>query len=64
MLSLSNLYKLKLPSSTDSLYTGKVTKELNKRQNYSNLHKKPEELKNKLPTPKNTQDQIAKNKLN
>ena len=59
MISTNHLYKTTLPK-IPNVYTGKNTKELNKRQNYNNLHKKPELLKNKLPTPKNTEDEFSR----
>lgn len=59
MLSISKLYKVKLPKFQNP-YTGKNTQELNKRQNYYNLHKKPQETEQKLPTPKNTADELSR----
>ena len=58
MISTNHLYKTTLPK-IPNVYTGKNTKELNKRQSYYKLHKKPELLKNRLPTPKNTNDLIS-----
>jgi len=59
MLSVSKFYKVKLPK-IKAPFTGKNTQELNKRQNYHKLHKKPQEIQQKLPTPKNTADELSR----
>ena len=59
MLSVSNFYKAKHPKLVLP-FTGKLTKELNKRQNYNKLHRKPKQVERKLPTIKNTSDQISR----
>jgi len=59
MLSISSIYKVKTPKLVIP-FTGKLTKELNKRQNYNKLYKKPYQIQQKLPTTKNTSDEISR----
>jgi len=59
MLSVSKMYKVKTPKLAIP-FTGKLTKELNKRQNYNKLHKEPQSIQQKLPTTKNTSDEISR----
>jgi len=56
-ISVSNFYKVKLPKIV-SPFTGKLTKELNKRQKYNNFYKKPKLVQKTLPTIKNVSDQL------
>jgi len=58
MVSTNQLYTTRMPRMPN-VYTGKNTQEMNKRQNYNRLHKKPTEIQKRLPAVKNTKDQIA-----
>jgi len=59
MISTTHLFKRTSPA-LPNIYTGKKTQELNKRQNYNRLHKKPQAIEDRLPTAKNTQDVISR----
>ena len=56
MLANHLSFKPKLPN----MFTGKVTKELNKRQSYNKLYKKPYHLQKHLPSANNTQTVLNK----
>ena len=55
MLSLSQIYKTKLPT-IKLPYTGSVTKELNNRSK-AYLKQKPQQLRQSLPTPQQAYNQ-------
>lgn len=59
MISTSKLYSTITPK-LPNVYTGKKTQELNKRQNYNKLHKKPEGIKDRLPTANNTEEDLIR----
>lgn len=59
MISMRKSFKVKIPRLKIP-FTGKLTQELNKRQTYNRLYKKPQELQRRLPSAKNTEAQLSK----